>query len=191
MPFDTFPSAASTEQKTPQQEQAEIQALAREIYQNYGTHIYWLCLRIVRDPRTAQDMRQDVFLKIIKGLRSFKGESGLYTWIHTITQNHCFDFLRRRKRSVMIVSEDEISYEAEPRVESDEELIMSRADLAPYMRHCLPVTKLIVQLHFVEGYSHHEVAGILGFRRTVVTRRIRNFTQRAMQYSPALGKSIS
>ena len=176
---------------TSSEEQKEFHRRAKEIYRNYGAQIYWICLRFARDPVVAEDLRQDIFVKILRGLRNFKGESGLFSWIHSIAQNHCIDFARIRKRSTMLVCEDEVPYDAEPSVPSDEGVIFDRSELVNYLNCCMPVTKQIIQLHFVEGYSHQEVAGILGFRRNVVTRRIRNFTQRAMNYSPALGRSIS
>jgi len=167
------------------------QDIIKNIYRDYAPGIYRICLRVARDRQTALDLRQDVFAKIIKSLDQFQGVSSYKTWVYRIAENHCLDYIRARKRGAFIVCEDALPYNAEPVVQCEVERILSRGDLAPLMRTCLPTTRLIIHLHFVEGYSHQEVAGILGFRRNAVTRRIRNFSERVMNYSPALGKSIS
>jgi len=165
-------------------------ALLVDVYRNFGPQIYRACLRVSRDRQKALDMRQEVFLKILKNHGSFKGDSSLSTWIRAITTNQCMDYLRARKRNVMFVAEENVPYDAEPVIESDANRLLNRVDLAPFLQTCLPATRLMVQLHYVEGYSHQEVAGILGYSRNAVTRRLNGFLRRAGDYSPFLGRSI-
>jgi len=170
---------------------ASRQETMKRIYRDYATSIYRICLRIAHDRQAALDLRQDIFAKILRGLDNFHGDSTYKTWVHRIAENHCLDYIRSRRRNAMFVSEDAVPYNAEPAIQSDADRILCRGDLVHLMRACLPTTRLIIHLHFVEGYSHQEVAGLLGFRRNAVTRRIRSFSERAVNYSPALGRSIS
>lgn len=166
---------------------AELTAL----YRKFAPRVYRICYKITKDHQISLDLRQDVFLKILKGYSKFRGESGLSTWIYSVAFNHCMDHIRLYRRNQFIVCEDEAPYESEPVMESDEALIYRRLDLIPLLKPCLPTTRLIIQLHFLEGFSHEEVAKLLGFSRASVTRRIRCFTHRAKNYSPALGRAIS
>jgi RNA polymerase sigma-70 factor (ECF subfamily) len=55
-------------------------------------------LKIVKDHNDAQDLTQEVFIKIWNGIRNFKGESQLSTWIHRIAFNEAIIFLNKKKR---------------------------------------------------------------------------------------------
>jgi RNA polymerase sigma-70 factor (ECF subfamily) len=162
-----------------------------DLFHAYATPVYRICQRIVRNRQVALDLRQDVFLKILKNYSSFKGDSSVQTWVFRVTMNHCMDYLRLRRRYGMVVSEDQVTYSAEPMVSCEAEVILLREDLRRFLDFCPPITRQIVQLHFIEGFSHQEIGGLLGLRRNIVTRRIRKFTEGAKNYSPALGESIS
>lgn len=61
----------------------------------YEKNIYNLCLSMTRDCKAAEDLTQEVFIKIYKYIRSFKGDSALKTWIYRITMNTCKDYLKK------------------------------------------------------------------------------------------------
>lgn len=152
-----------------------------KIYREFAPAIYRLCWQTAHNRQTALDLRQDIFLKILKGLPRFRGEAKLSSWIFQITKFHCADHLRQRQRSAWLVAEDQVKYEHEPRVEAEDDRIHQQLDLLPMMEPCLPTTKLILQLHFMEGYSQEEVAGVLGYSRAAVCRRIRSFSRKVSQ----------
>lgn len=58
--------------------------------------IYRLCLRILGDPRDAEDAAQDVLIKVITNLSQFEGRSQLMTWVHRITVRHVIAAKRSR-----------------------------------------------------------------------------------------------
>jgi RNA polymerase sigma-70 factor (ECF subfamily) len=63
--------------------------------------VYSLCLRLLGDPEDARDAAQETFLKVYKGLESFRGDSGLKTWIYRIAINQAMNqqrWWRRRHR---------------------------------------------------------------------------------------------
>ncbi len=47
----------------------------------FGGHVYGLLLRITKDPEEAQDLTQETFLRALKGIKKFRGESGIRTWL--------------------------------------------------------------------------------------------------------------
>ncbi|HSQ40900.1 MAG TPA: RNA polymerase sigma factor [Fibrobacteraceae bacterium] len=163
----------------------------REIYNTFATPVYRLCQRMVRDRQTALDLRQEIFLKILRNLDSFKGESSLRTWILRIATNHCLDHLRLKRRTAIFVAEEEIPYHAEPSVPDETQKIITQEEISHLLKFCLPMTRQMAQLYFVEGLNHREISGILGVHRNIVARRIQQFTEQARNYSPVLGKSIS
>jgi RNA polymerase sigma-70 factor, ECF subfamily len=63
-----------------------------------ATHagVYALCLRLLGDPSDAADATQEVFLRVVRSVLAFRGESAFGTWLHRITVNVCATALRRR-----------------------------------------------------------------------------------------------
>lgn len=70
----------------------------RLLLSKYKERVYWHVRRLVLDHEDANDVSQEIFIKIFKNLSSFKGDSGLYTWIYSISVNESLSFLRKNKR---------------------------------------------------------------------------------------------
>jgi RNA polymerase sigma-70 factor, ECF subfamily len=72
-----------------------------ELVAQFERQVYGLCLRLLGDPEEARDAAQETFLKVYRGLGSFRGESGLKTWIYRIAINQAMNqqrWWRRRHR---------------------------------------------------------------------------------------------
>lgn len=77
------------------------------IYEEHSRPIYYLALRMLGDPTSAEDAAHDVFLKVFRKLDQFRGDSGMRTWIYRITINHCQNLLQSWHRRNMISNADE------------------------------------------------------------------------------------
>lgn len=76
------------------------------IIKKYEQKIYWLIRRYVNDHNDADDLMQEVFIKIWKGLTNFREDSQLYTWMFRIASNECVNFHRKNKQKVQVAIED-------------------------------------------------------------------------------------
>ncbi|MGE5315982.1 MAG: RNA polymerase sigma factor [Acidobacteriota bacterium] len=63
----------------------------------YQEKIYWVVRRMIPDHDEADDVVQDVFIRAYHSLKSFKGESSVYTWLYRIAVNLSLNEIRRRK----------------------------------------------------------------------------------------------
>lgn len=72
------------------------------LVKDYKEKIYWQIRRMVLSHNDANDLTQDVFIKIYQNLRLFKKDSSLSTWIYKITLNHSINFLNSKKRRLML-----------------------------------------------------------------------------------------
>ena len=70
----------------------------RQIVREYSDRVGQTARRILGDDRDAEEAVQDVFLKVYHGLKDFKGESEVSTWIYRITVNTCISRRRRAPR---------------------------------------------------------------------------------------------
>lgn len=69
------------------------------ILKTYKEKIYYHVRKMVIDHDDADDVSQEVFIKIWRNLDKFRGDSKLYTWVYRIATNEALTFLQRRKRT--------------------------------------------------------------------------------------------
>jgi len=79
------------------------------LLRKYQQKIYWHVRRMVIDHDDADDIVQDVFIKVWKNLGNFREDAQLYTWIYRIATNECITFLNRKKQKYQISLDDESS----------------------------------------------------------------------------------
>jgi RNA polymerase sigma factor (sigma-70 family) len=70
----------------------------KQLVDNYRDRVYHTILGFVQQPEDAEDLAQDVFIKVYENIRQFKGESALGTWVYRIAVTQSLDFLRRKNR---------------------------------------------------------------------------------------------
>ena len=90
-----------------------------EIYSEYKKMVFNLTLQYVQNIEDAEEITQDVFVKIFDNLNTFKKQSSLKTWIYKITINQSLDYIKAknsRKRDFLsnIFSLNEVKFQVEP-----------------------------------------------------------------------------
>lgn len=83
----------------------------------YQQKVYWLVRKMVIDHDDADDLTQEVFIKIHKAIDNFREDSQLYTWIYRIATNECLTFLNKKKRWFFLPLED-VSKELSAKIDS-------------------------------------------------------------------------
>lgn len=68
------------------------------IVKKYQEKLYWHIRRMVIDHDDTNDVLQNMFVKVWKGLANFREDSQLYTWLYRIATNECLSFLDQKKR---------------------------------------------------------------------------------------------
>lgn len=96
----------------------DVRRLFDEIVKEYSERVYWHVRRFVNTHEDADDLVQDIFLKIWTALPSFRGEAQLYTWVYRIATNETLNRLRREKvRAALRFSS--LDAEMERRIDTD------------------------------------------------------------------------
>jgi RNA polymerase sigma factor (sigma-70 family) len=72
------------------------------IVKKYQEKIYWHVRRMVVDHDDADDLVQDIFVKVWKSLEGFREDAKLYTWMYRIATNECITFLNKKKKRLFI-----------------------------------------------------------------------------------------
>jgi RNA polymerase sigma factor (sigma-70 family) len=76
------------------------------IIKKYQEKLYWHIRRMVIDHEDANDVLQNVFVRVWKGLENFREDSQLYTWLYRIATNECLTFLDQQKRKAAVSLSD-------------------------------------------------------------------------------------
>jgi RNA polymerase sigma factor (sigma-70 family) len=129
----------------------------------YQQKIYWHIRRMVVNHDDADDLVQDVFIKVWKNLANFRNDSQLYTWIYRIATNECITFLNKKKLKNNTPL-DEVSAElAESLIEpsyfngNDIQLKLQKAILT------LPdKQRLIFNMKYFDDMKYEEISEVLG-----------------------------
>ena len=134
----------------------------RSLYDQTVGRIHALCLRLVADPASAEELTQDVFVRAWERLGSFRGESAFSTWLHRLAVNVVLTERRARgRREKRIFPAGELQdLETEPAVPSNSP--GTRMDLEQAIAALPAGARAVFVLHDIEGYQHEEIASMSG-----------------------------
>ncbi len=87
----------------------------------YQQRVYWHVRKMVIDHDDADDLTQEVFIKVNQAIDRFREDSQLFTWIYRIATNECLNFLNKKRRRFFLPVED-ISHELEAKIDSSPDI---------------------------------------------------------------------
>ena len=135
------------------------EALA-EILRAYRRKVFGLAYSFVRNRETAEDVAQEVFIKVWRALPAFDARASLSTWIYTITRNTSLSALRDKRRSGDL--EDASAQATEPATESGAaEAAAENASLLRLIARLPDKQRQVILLFYLQEQSHQEVATML------------------------------
>jgi RNA polymerase sigma-70 factor (ECF subfamily) len=130
---------------------------------HFQERVYLLARKMVIDHDDANDITQDVFIKVYQNLEKFRGDSSLFTWIYRITSNECISFLRKKKiRNFLPWSQSSDNWKSRidnsPLISGDEiQKKLQKAILT------LPEKqRLVFNLKYFDELKYEEIAEITG-----------------------------
>src|SRR4030042_2912213 len=139
-----------------------------ELLKKYLGPVYNFLCRITNSKEAAEDIAQDVFLKVWKNIQRFDQNRNFKTWIFAIAKNTALDYLRKKRElPFSIFTNDEGNNKLEE-IKDEEKLpdeILEQSDLVEKLDEILqklpPHYRAILVLHYKEDLTLHEVAEIL------------------------------
>ncbi|HEU0154224.1 MAG TPA: sigma-70 family RNA polymerase sigma factor [Arenimonas sp.] len=135
-------------------------AAFEQIYRLFERPVFTLALRLTAEREAAQDVLQDTMFKLFDRLGEFRGEAPFWGWLRQIAVNEALMYLRRRGR--LPLTEDVVEAELESH---DAMLPPAAADaalLARALGRMAEATRSVLWLYHAEGYTHEEIAGLMG-----------------------------
>lgn len=129
------------------------------LYRKYSRKVYGACLRYAASDAEAEDMMQEAFIKIFRNMEKYKPTGSFEAWIKRVSINVAIEIYRRAKKIVYIESYEEVR---EPSF-NPQTIGKLDADQIHKLVNQLPDGyRVIFNLYAVEGYTHVEIADMLG-----------------------------
>lgn len=135
-----------------------------ELMRRYQRTLFNVCARYLGNDRDADDVCQEVMLKVLHGLRQFEGKAKFKTWLYSITYNECITQYRKEKRKRRLMdalSLDQDDSECDEVIELNVNMVTDRPSLDRWLVHVNQVDREILVLRFVAELEFQEIADIM------------------------------
>ncbi|MBM6618850.1 RNA polymerase sigma factor [Bacillus suaedaesalsae] len=148
----------------------------REIVSRYESKVFSVAFKVARNQKDAEDIAQDVFVKVYHSLHLFKGESSFSTWIYRVTMNKSLDWKRKQERSV---SKDVgmVDDQLKDHYDTPEQQLLKQYDrdlIKQSIKQLPEKYQIVLELYYFEECSYKDISDRLDIAvKTVETRLYR------------------
>jgi RNA polymerase sigma-70 factor (ECF subfamily) len=159
------------------------EAAFNEVVARYKTKVYNYIYRMTGSSDDAEDLTQEVFIRMYTSVDSFRSQSSLNTWLFRIASNLCIDRFRRGKNRTAAYSLDDLVGEGEtthevPDCTYEPQRLLENEEMAEQIQHALAQLpeklRATLLLHDIEGLPYEEIAQAVGCPLGTVKSRLFN-----------------
>lgn len=148
------------------------------LYDRYDKLVYNKCRGFSKHDDEAEDLTQDIFLKLFVKLKTFKGKSKFSTWLYSFTYNHCVNYVNRstaKKIEKQSVDTDNLKDEHYGSQEQDDADIqkLKVEKLKEALEKISPEEKMILLLKYQDSLSIKDLCGVLDIGESAVKMRLK------------------
>ncbi|MEQ8925793.1 MAG: RNA polymerase sigma factor [Fulvivirga sp.] len=148
--------------------------------ERYENSIIKKCKSYVKDEDTAEDLCQEILLKVFLKLNSFQGNAKFSTWLFSIIHNTCIDYLRKHKKNVSKIITDKMVDEVADLIEGVDELPdeLSEQILFELMDNISAEDRLLLLLKYKEKHSIKDIQLSLQLSESAIKMRLKRAKDR-------------
>ncbi|MCU0340454.1 MAG: sigma-70 family RNA polymerase sigma factor [Spirosomaceae bacterium] len=144
------------------------------LYDNYSDAIYGIVLKVVHTEEVAQDLMQDIFVKIWKNITQYDGSKGrLFTWMLNVARNSAIDYLRIKRPEIQDIDTAVYLVEGGQKAHDD----WTTPELQEIVSRLRPEQQKLIEMVYWGGYTHEETAKQLDMPLGTVKTRVRGALQ--------------
>jgi RNA polymerase sigma factor (sigma-70 family) len=129
------------------------------LYKQFASKMLGVCMRYATDKMEAEDMLQNGFIKMFKKLEDYRGDGSFEGWVRRIMVHSSIEYYRKHHKMVVM---DVTEIGNEPSVNPTAMANMGVKDLMGIIQQLSPGYKMVFNLYAIEGYSHKEIADMVG-----------------------------
>ena len=145
-----------------------------QLYRRYAGKVFAKCISMLADHGMARDATQDVFIKILLNLSKFTEQSSFSTWVYSITYNYCIDLIRKKKKNILLFTEDVGRISTEKEVEIPDSVILEmETNRLEKVMDKLPIgDKAILDMKYTEDMSIKQIGEVLNKTESAIKMQI-------------------
>lgn len=129
------------------------------LYNRHSPKMYAVCLRYSNNADDAQDLLQEGFIKVFRNLEKFRGDGSFEGWMRRIFVNTSIEEYRRKTKLTTVSEPKEYNIEDTEWNALDN---IAEKDIIKIVQQLSPGYRQVFNMYVIEGYSHKEIAEILG-----------------------------
>jgi len=137
----------------------------KEIFNQYHQKVYRIAYGVLRQREDALDVVQEVFIKLFRSIKNFKGKSAFYTYLYRLAMNTAIDHSRKAKRAVFLSLDEEGGYQPSDRDEKKPDHIVAQREMEGKVRWAIDQLpqdqKATLIYREIEELSYQEIAGAM------------------------------
>lgn len=134
------------------------------VIKKYQERLYWHIRRMLTDHEDTNDVLQNVFIKVWKGLDKFREDSQLYTWLYRIATNETLSFIeqKKRKNTHLSLSDSENSFENNIKADANFDSKRLEWKLQLGIQQLPEKQRLVFNLRYFDEMPYEEMSKVLG-----------------------------
>jgi RNA polymerase sigma-70 factor (ECF subfamily) len=148
----------------------------KEIFDRYHRKVYRVAYGVVRQREDALDIVQEVFIKLFRSIKNFKGKSHFYTYLYRMVMNTAIDHTRKTKRIPSSTIDEDEGFQLSDDAEKRPDRILAHKELEERVKAAMeklpPDQKAVLIFREVEGLSYQEIAEAMGCSIGTVMSRL-------------------
>ena len=163
------------------------------LVQSQQTYVYSIAMSLMHNPADAADMTQEAFIRLLRSLGTYRGETKFTTWLYRLVTNICLDGLRRRGRPVESLDDtastqggDDAQPAGERLADNDRwthpeeelELRESATEVRAALAQLPAPQRLALTLHYFQEMRYEDIADTMGLPLNTVKSHIRRGKER-------------
>ena len=155
------------------------------LYDRYSKVVYNKCIGFSKSNDEAEDLTQDIFLKLFVKLGTFKGKSKFSTWLYAFTYNHCVNYVNRNtakkieKRSVEVDNIADTYYNPDEDDNSINQFKVEKLKLA--LELISPEEKMILLLKYQDSLSIKELVAVFNIGESAIKMRLKRAKEKLIK----------
>lgn len=175
-----------------QRAQAGDREALAELVRSQQSYVYSIAMSLMRNPADAADMTQEAFIRLLRSLGTYRGETRFTTWLYRLVTNICLDGLRRRGRPVDSLDDtgpsatDDAGSASERLADSDRwtqpetevELRESATEVRQALERLQAHQRLALTLFYFDDLRYEDIADVMGLPLNTVKSHIRRGKER-------------
>lgn len=170
---------------------AHDQLAFRQLVERYQSKVFRTILRVLGKPNEIEDIAQVVFTKVYFSIDSFDFRSSLFTWIHRITVNECYDYLRKRRVRKLVYASDLFPEDGQrdifdvvkdPSVPADR-AVAQRDFVMKLLARLSKQDRSLIMLKEMEGHTIEELAVMMNSNVNTIKVKLFRIRQKLIEFA--------